>query len=292
MDIRRIKLDQLLPADRFRLSFPPAPGAWEELQKKLAPLPLIHINSAGEIFSGHDYYTFLKDRGADETDVLCLEVTDKQALFLAYNLKEKFTGLNTYEKLVFIKKIIPLAQPREIYGHTSLDISINRGLTKHLDLLLAEEFQPVLTGDKIHLKSALKLCAFGGADRHTLLELFGGVDFTNSHQQKLLEMTEELMFREKRPLADIFKQLDIESLLEQSKPQKSIIDKIFTFRNPLVSSAEEQWQRELKELNLPPNIRVSHYPFFEKKQLDITVSVENTGQFKHLIKRIQDLPGT
>jgi hypothetical protein len=230
----------------------------------------------------------LESRMMLETAVLQLNISEKDALILNYNLKEKFTGLNLYEKLVFIKKVMPLAGEAEIYRKTGLDITINRELLEKLDLLLSTAFRDALIHDHISLKSGLKLCDFQPEDSDVLLELFGRVPFSSSHQLKILEMAGEILFRDKCVLEDIFEKLGIRQYMEEEKPQKKVIDELFKWRYPNYVEAEKKWQQEIKNLDLPGNVKVMHYPFFEKKQMELTVQVQDVDELKKLIEKLKN----
>jgi hypothetical protein len=286
MELKREKVEQLKAVDKYLLSFPFRPEIYAELAERLPGFPLIIVNQENEILFGIDYYHYLKSQNVTETDVMCSEVNDKEALLLNFNLKEKLTGVNLYEKLVFVRKILPLAEKEEIYRKTNLDITINRQLQDSLDLLLTDEFKPVLTGEKVTLKAALALCSFSQQDRCTLLELFAAIPFTSSHQLKILEMSEEILFRDKQPLQEIFQRLDIEKSLEQERPQKAIIDTLFKHRNPVYAESEKQWLEEIEGMDLPGNMQVTHFPFFEKKQVRLTVLLDDVEELKKILKNI------
>jgi hypothetical protein len=286
MELKREKVEQLKAVDKYLLSFPFRPEIYAELAERLPGFPLIIVNQENEILFGIDYYHYLKSQNVTETDVMCSEVNDKEALLLNFNLKEKLTGVNLYEKLVFVRKILPLAEKEEIYRKTGLDVTINPQLQENLDLLLTDEFKAVLTGEKVTLKAALALCSFSQQDRGTLLELFAAIPFTSSHQLKILEMSEEILFRDKQPLQEIFQRLDIEKSLEQERPQKAIIDTLFKHRNPVYAESEKQWLEEIEGMDLPGNMQVTHFPFFEKKQVRLTVLLDDVEELKKILKNI------
>ena len=180
-----------------------------------------------------------------------------------------------------------MAEQSEIYQKTGLDITISTELLEKLDLLLSTAFRDALMNEHISLKSGLKLCVFQPEDCDVLLELFGRVSFSTSHQLKILEMTEEILFRDKCALEDIFEKLGIRQYLEMEKPQKKIIDELFKYRYPTYTEAEEKWQKEIKNLRLPDKIKVTHYPFFEKKQMELTIRIQDTEELKKLIEKLE-----
>jgi hypothetical protein len=181
-----------------------------------------------------------------------------------------------------------LADETELYQKTDLDITINTELLEKMDLLLSTAFRDALINEHISLKSGLKLCDFLPEDSDVLLELFGRVPFSNSHQLKILEMTEEILFRDKCVLEDIFEKLGIWQYLEMEKPQKKIIDELFKYRYPNYIEAEEKWQEEIKNLHIPDTMKVTHYPFFEKKQMELTIQLQDTEELKKLIEKLKD----
>jgi hypothetical protein len=209
-------------------------------------------------------------------------------LFLNFNLKERMTGVNLYEKLVFLKRISGLADASEIYRRTKLDINVNPELAGKLDLLLSTGFRNCLVEERIVLKAALKLCDFRSEDREVLLELFSRVSFSSSFQLRILEMTEEILFRDKCLLSEVFDKLMIEQYMELEKPQKTIIDALFKYRNPIYLEREAEWEEELKRLNLPDNMKITHFPFFEKKQLEVTIHLKDAEGLKGLIEKLEN----
>jgi hypothetical protein len=287
MQIKQVNLEDLKPVDKFLLSYPLRPGQYHELSRIFAPLPLLIINREAEIVFGVDLFRFLASQKILETAALQVEIADQEALILNYNLKNKFTGLNLYEKLVFIKKILPLVPVPEIYRKSGLDIPLNRELEENLDLLLSTSFRDALITGYIGLKTGLRLCQFPVEDCDILLDLFKRVSFSSSHQLKIVEMTEEILFRDKCPLAEIFDQLGFEQVLEAERPQKQIIAALYKYRYPVYLEAEEKWQQEINRLDLPDNIKVIHPPFFEKKTLELSIRVQDRTELIKLIEKIK-----
>lgn len=287
MEIKNVKLDDLKAVEKYLLSFPLKPDIYNELKEKFPYLPFIIINSIDEIIFGIDYHHFLKSNDVVYVNTLQINISDKEALFLNINLKEKFTGLNLYEKLVFIRKVIRLAEKSEIYQKTGLDININQELIERLDLLLSTTFQSSFVKETISLKTGLKLCNFQPDNQESLLDLFSKIPFSTSHQLKILEMIEEILFRDKCSIEEIFKKLKIKQYMGMEKPQKRIINEFFKYRNPIYAESEIQWQKEIKSLDLPENIKVTHYPFFERNQLEFTINLKDIRELKILIKRLK-----
>jgi len=289
MEIKNVQLDDLKAEEKYWLSFPLRPELYNELREKFAGLPLIIINRENEIIFGIDYYHFLRSTDVLYADVLQIDISPKDALILNYNLKESLTGLNLYEKLVFIKRVMPLAEPSEIYRKTGLDINVNKELVEKLDLLLSTTFRRSFVEETIGLKTELKLCDFLPDDRETLLDLFAKIPFTTSHQLKILEMAEEIIFRDKCSMNETFEKLNIEQYIDtdMEKPQRQIIDALFKYRNPIYTESEAKWEEEIKNLHLPDNMKVTHFPFFEKRNLELTIQLQDFEELKRFIDKIK-----
>ena len=288
MVVKQKRLNELKINEAYLLSYPPRPELCEELKKQFFDFPLIVINKKNEILSGIDFYHYFKEqKETGEIDVLQGDFTAKEALFLNFNLKNKFFGLNLYEKLIFVKRIVNLAGKPEIYAKTGLDINISRELLDKLEDVSGIEFKEILIKERITLKSAFMLCNFKKEDRGCLFDLFAAVYFSTSQQLKILEMTEEILFRDKVSAADMFEKLKIREYFEAEKPQKKIIDEIFKHRFPVYSEKECEWKKTIKNLHLPDNVKISHYPFFEKKQVDLHISLQEPAELEKIITRIK-----
>lgn len=288
MVIKTIKIHNLNINEAYVLSYPPRPELCEKLEKQFFDFPRIVINQQDEIIFGIDFFLYFNaQKETGEIDVLQGDFSDKEALFLNFNLRDRFFGLNLYEKIIFVKKIVNLAGKPEIYARTGLDININRELLNKLEDVSGSEFKEILIKERITLKSAFMLCNFKKEDRGCLLDLFAAVYFSTNQQLKILEMVEEILFREKISAADMFKKLEIRDYFEIEKPQKTIIDKIFKHRFPVYSEKECEWQKAIKDLQLPDNVKISHYPFFEKKQVDVRISLQDPAELEKIITRIK-----
>ena len=285
MEINTVRLSDIKVEERYLLSFPLRPDLYNEFKIKFPGIPPIFVNENNVIIFGIDFYAHFKSINLEKLNVLKMKISGKNALILNFNLKQKILKLNLYEKLVFVKKILKFAEKKEVYEKTDLDINMNQELLDNLEHILGDEFKNILISNKIGLKSALKLCQFNKNERKPIIELFQMIPFSNSHQLKIIEMVEEIMFKEKTSAGAIFKRLNIKSLYNQKKPQKKIIDKIFSTRYPGFTEQENQWKAEVSKLKLPGNVTASHSPFFEKKQIELKVSLNTPEALSKFVKK-------
>lgn len=284
MEIKKIKLKDLKVEDLYILSFPIRPEIYNELKIKFPHLPFIIVNKESSVIYGIDSYYFFKSNGFKEVSVLEMDLSKKDALFLNYNLKERFYGINLFEKFIFIKKILNYSEKNEILRRTNIDLDISKELLEKLDLITSNEFKDVLIDNKITFKTIIRLCDFKKEDRKDIIALFNRVSFSYSYQIKILEMLEEILFRDKSSIKEIWEKLQIYKYLNLEKPQKKIVEEIFKFRYPVYTEKEREWQREVKNIKLGENMKISHYPFFEKRQIELKIFFQNIDEIKEMQK--------
>ena len=256
--------------------------------ESFAALPMVVVDSTGVIMAGHEFYRLFQSRGLEEITVLRAKLSKAEALCLNFNVSNPLFTLNLLEKLRFTQRILTELDARDVYHHVNLDLNINRQLQSHLNILLSDEFQYLLMQDRVNLKTALRICDLEAADRIAVIGLFQQIAFTSSQCLHILEMLEEICFRDKTPVRQVLETIDIESVKLDKKPQPAVLDALAKHRYPMYSQAEEEWQERIEALNLPGNMKVRHAPFFEKKNIEVTTLFEDFGQLERFSKKITD----
>ena len=287
MNIKKISLSSLKTDETYSLSYPVRPEIYGAFSRQFPGFPAIITDPDRVIIFGLDALAFLKSQDDREIIVFETRISLKEGLFLNYNLKERIFGLNRFEKLMFLKKVLPLSSPGEIHQRSHLDMTISRELTDNLDLLTADDFKAVLIKDRLNVKSALKILKLSSRNRTTMLRLFERFPFSVSHQQALLDMLEEIIFRDKTSIEDIFNRSGIHRLSEKEKPQKEIMKAVFSLRFPSYSKTEENWEAWVKKLRLPRNIQIRHADFFEKNQLRLTLLLNDPKEAERVLDKIK-----
>lgn len=253
-----------------------------------AALPMVVVNSNNMLLAGHEFYRLFQSRGIKEITVLSGQLSKAEALCLNFNISNPLFTLNLLEKLRFTQRILTELGARDIYHLVDLDININRQLQSRLEILLSDEFRNLLMQDRVNLKTAMRICDLEAADRIAVIGLFQQIAFTSSQCLHILEMLEEICFRDKTTVDQVLETIDIKTVKRDKKPQQAVLDALAKRRFPMYSLAEEEWQERIKALNLPGNMKVRHTPFFEKKNIEVTTLLENFDQLERLSKKITD----
>ncbi len=177
----------------------------------------------------------------------------------------------------------------EIYKKTNIDISINKDLNNNLKNIIDSKFKDSLILGKINLKTVLELCKWDENDRELMIKFLSKVSFSKSQQLNIIEMLEEIIFKEKSNIDSIYNKLNIENIIDEEKPQKKIIEKIFSYRFPAYQKESDLWEQGLKKLKLPPNISIAHYPFFEKKDIELKINIQKTEDIEKIVQFLKTL---
>ncbi len=283
---QEVVLETLHPEPFFDISFPADITERFRQVEPFSSLPLIVVSPDNSILAGFDVYRFFLSRGTGRVTVLTGELTRGDALCLNYNIANALFSLNLLEKLIFVQRILTVSEPAGIYRRVKLDINVNRDLRSKIDLLLSPQFRHLLSHDAVNLKTALRICDLDEVDRPSAIILFQSIPFTSSQCLQILEILEEICFRDKTTVEKILAAINFESQSQLKKPQQAIIQAITRLRYPMAARAEDEWQNRLKALNLPAYIKVSHTPFFEKKNIAVTVTLEKPEHLETFLRKI------
>jgi hypothetical protein len=271
----------------YDFSFPRCPQRGAALESKFPGLPLLIVDGELRLVWGHERFRWLLGRGRKRAVVLQAELDPAAALFLNFNLSNRLFGLNLYEKLLFVRKISGLCPPAEIQRRAELDFSLNDGLLRSLDALLDVRLRQALAAGRLCLKAALRLTGFSVSDQKALLGLLMKVRFSESHQLQVMQLLEEIAFREKKTLAGILASLRLGGWLKREMPQRGIVDALNRRRFPAYTRRESEWRQWQKKKAVPGRVALSHAPFFASKEVQILLTAKNSREAEEILKKLK-----
>jgi hypothetical protein len=281
-----LNLEDISRDDAYDFSFPPCPQRCAVVEKKFPGLPLLIVDKEKRLVWGHDYLRFLRSRGQESAVIFEAQISPAAALYLNFNLSNRFFGLNLYEKLLFVKKISGLCPQTEIQHLAELDFTLNEFLLEKLEILLAEPFRTCLAAGRLGLKAALKIADMAEGDRLAMVGLLQACKFSESQQWLLTQWLEETAFREKKTLATILAASGLDLLLEKEMPQKKILDVLQALRYPEFARAEGEWRKWQKKM-AAGCVSLAHAPFFASKEVQVTVTVKNLAAAEKLLAKLK-----
>ena len=287
MPAQDVALKELSRDPAYDFSYPRLPGRSAGLADRFPGLPLLVVDQEKRIVWGHDHFRWLRAHCRKKAEVLAVDISPAQALFLNFNLSSLFFGLNLYEKLLFTRKISAHCTGQEIQRRADLGFALTDALLQRLDELLSAYFRPVLAAGRLGLKTALQLADFSLPDCRALLTLFKKVRFSESQQALVIQLLEETAFREKKSLASILAAARLGALLKREMPQKRIIDALQAVRYPALTRHEEEWRTWSRAAGAGKGLALTHSPLFASEEVQVTLSVKNRAAAEKLLQRLK-----
>lgn len=288
MKIEKIDIIELIPEDEYRISIPSDPGLHEIFLKYFPGIPPIVTDPKKVIISGYDSYDFMIRNRIGQSEVVVTDIGKKETLFLACNSRAVIKPLSLYEKLNFLKNIIKHSDISEIYRRTQLGIRIDENLFSILPDLTGGFFRELLSGNRISLKAAIRMCSFTEEDRETLAGLFSTVSFSSSNELNVLDMTAEICFRDKTNAESVLKLIKADSLYLEKDPSSAILSELSRLRYPSYSDHEKEWKDEVAKIKIPLRHSIHHSPFFEKKGIELRLFLDSIEKIKEISEKIGD----
>lgn len=125
------------------------------------------------------------------------------------------------------------------------------------------------------------------------IKIFSRTKMTISVQKEFFDGIEEISKRKDIRVQEILKSNEISVILKDEKLlpiEKCERIRIYIKRNvyPQFSKTEEDFNRVIKESNLPGDIKITHSPFFEGKSFKFEISAENSNELQKRVKQLQD----
>jgi len=287
MNSEKVELARLVREDEFDVSLPPDPSLHETFISRFPGIPPIVTDPGMVILSGHNSYEFFIRNGHEYCDILVSPLGRKDALFLSYNSRSVLKPLSLYEKLRFLTIILRYAEIQEIYQRTAIGIRIDDTLTLFLPELTGDSFRELLSGDRISLRTAVRLCSFEKDDRDAFIRLFTDVRFSASNELKVLDICGEICFRDKCGMDDLLRQIGYDTVLQSDDAAAGILSAISKLRYPAYSSHEKNWNESIGEIKFPFRHNVHHAPFFEKKEIELRLYLDSIDKLKEISRKLK-----
>ncbi len=251
-----------------------------ELKNRFPDTPLITVEEDNTPVTGHDIIEYIRFSGADKFNAVVIE-NNPRNIFRAYLFKETFSDLTLPEKLTFLKKASYDFSLEEIRRECNPGFKISEELIKNLDFLTSDCVSNLMILNHLSLRNGLKLSkSFGHEDRITLANLLKSEKMSHSNQQSLLEISEELIFREKKPFDKIIRSLDYSST--------DILTALSEFRYPALTKAREKWNLTIRDADLPENVKLIPCRNFESRKVTIEISAGDIEEALKLVEKIKN----
>jgi hypothetical protein len=135
----------------------------------------------------------------------------------------------------------------------------------------------------------------GNQDKAAIDDFLKAHRFTSQTRRELAEWLPEIAYRENASASDIINGENIQSILKSEKlnaPQKhqKIRDELYKKRFPEYSKLQEKWKKTAASANpAPAKIRFTPSPAFEKKHLEIKLTIQSAEEAKTLLNALSKI---
>lgn len=141
--------------------------------------------------------------------------------------------------------------------------------------------------------SALKMVRLSAGDQGTLMDIIIRMRLGGSKQQKIIELSTELIMRKNKDLRTILHPFFSRQEPEQPEniPQQAaaLLKWLHSENFPRSSGAEREFSKIVRRLELPPNVRVLHTPAFEDDGVTLCLDFPDPDSMREAWTRIREI---
>lgn len=308
MNIQKIPLEQIDFSDEtFSVNYLPD---LHKLRSSIQDAGLIQPvvlrkKSAGyQIVCGFRRLSVTKELGRSEIEsrVFDEKEMDEFQLF-SLSLQENLTtrGFNTVEKAIALDKLIhrfqmgPTTVVKTFLPSFSLEAN-EKILATFLSLArMEDEIKSYVLKEEVSRTNIRRLSTFTTDDRMALLSVLSSLKLGENRLRELLTLLEGISRRSHVTIREIAGKPELHAVLSEkdltpSQKTERVKKLLMGLRYPKLSELEKAFEKNRKDLNLPPEISLHHSPFFEGNGLKIEFQFGSIEEYQTILKILSNLP--
>lgn len=302
--IQKIKIDEIdTKDDTFSINFIPIPNMLRYSIKAIGliqPVILRQRFYGYQIVCGFRRIAILKELGFEviESQVFKEDEMDEKDFFLLSlhdNIMSR--GFNIVEKSIIIQKLI------ERFNIDSSTVIQNyfpilyldtdeKILNTYLSLSrMEEEVKVYVIREKVSHSNIRRFARFSPEDRVALIPFLTRLKLGENRLKEILTLLSEISMRDRLPVKEIIKRKEFESVVlnnELTPSQKT--DKIkmilTNIRYPNFFKKEKEFEKKIKDLNIPQSISFKHSPYFEGEEFKVSFNFKTIEEYLSLINTL------
>jgi len=263
----------------------------------IQPVLLRRKEGGYQIISGYRRIRVLKELGISEVFARIFDENGKDDLQLfSFTLHENMTtrGFNTVEIALALHKLIHLfrVEPPEVI-QTYLPLlrlePNEKILNTYLSLAQMEDaVKEYVLSEAVSRSNIRKLANFLPEDRTILIPFLSSLKLGENRLREILNLLDEIARRDRSRVGEIVRHPELQAILSRreltpSQKTEEVKRILLELRYPRLMEIEKTFERERKDLNLPPNISLFHSPHFEGKEWRIELRFETLEQYRHAL---------
>ncbi|MFP4163696.1 MAG: hypothetical protein ACLFVE_06945 [Chitinispirillaceae bacterium] len=262
------------------------------------PVVVMRMDSGGfRIIDGCKRVISHSEGEAKESVCLAIEPQSDAVCGLIRIMLNRSRTLSRVEKLLF-SRFLSVTLNREDYLDWVRKLGISDKEKFELEKVFTadEELLKAVEQGFLDISSAGDLIHFSSEDRNVILEFFSRVSFSRQMQRELIEWIPEIAFRNETAVKSLLHDETIGAILENENlnmPQKSqkIRNELYMQRFPFYSSMQKNWKSKAASANPHPSkVQFSPSPGFEKRKLDVKITVKSAADARKILDDLASLP--
>jgi hypothetical protein len=148
--------------------------------------------------------------------------------------------------------------------------------------------------EEVSRSNIRKLANWSPDDRVAILSLISPLKLGENRLREILTFLEEISKKNRCQAKEIVQRADIQVILSQkeftpSQRTERIKKVLMDLRYPKMHQLEEEFQKKRKDLNIPSNISLHHFPFFEGKGLRVEFQFETMEEYRMILDYLSNL---
>ncbi|NLD36537.1 MAG: ParB N-terminal domain-containing protein [Desulfatiglans sp.] len=255
-------------------------------------------NQPIEVITGYRRILALKELNVKE--VFCFDLTDSgltsyQILMFALHDNLYTRELNTVEKSMVIRMLHELVKDSNLICEVCSLIKVNKkDYPVFLKInMLDDSIKQYISNDILNIKIIESLIRMDKEDILLISNLVNKLKLSYSYQLQFIDYTSDISRIKKSPISILLNDENIQEVLRDEKkniPQKAkeFMDYLRLMRNPNISRYKDIFEKKVKDLQLPENVRIQNPQFFESKGYRMEIDFNNGEELKKVLSEITD----
>lgn len=255
--------------------------------------PIVIEKSEGkyETICGHQRIRCIKSLNIKSCYCQVLHKQCPAETILNIILEDQFAKgpLTTIEQACFIKickQLLPDKNRQNSFFQSLLTDRITKGIHYLAPLAeLEQSIQSAIHHGLMSEKIITDILHFSPTDQKILLSFFQSLNLGGNNQKKLIIQIRDILGRNKIALKAFIERSDIQEIvlndqLDRSEKATILLEYIRRLHQPLLSSARDSFEQQIKALKLPDNITIIPAGSFEKDDVMLSVRFHSLEAFK------------
>jgi hypothetical protein len=258
--------------------------------------PYVRRNKAGEIDIVTGYRRIMALKALNWEIIPCIDLSDSglsDADMLLFNLYDNICvrEFNNIEKYMIIKNMLSHFSIDDIYERFMPFLGV--ASKREIDLLLNieglnDDLKDYLANGQISMKTLESLKDIKSYDLPIITKFITDLHFNFNQQLLFIEYIKDISIREGTDISVLLAEKIYFELLDGASrniPQraKTLLDRIRIRRFPVLTKNEKIFAKLISEIDLPPNTRIKHTPFFEGPDYVLEITFKDGKKLKETI---------